>query len=344
MTILLPLLLLASSIQPQEASQPYKQPQLAAGHGIVAMTFGAGTEIYFSKSNNGGQSFNAPVKVGQAPALALGRHRGPRLAILKDALVIAAVVGSGKQAGTLATFRSTNQGISWQRGADINDVPDSAREGLHALAAGPDGSLFATWLDLRTPGMKLYGARSTDGGRSWSKNVEVYASPSGSVCNCCHPSLTIDSNNRIWVLWRNALNGYRDMYVTYSDDGIHFSPATKQGEGAWKLEACPMDGGAFTVTNNKVTSAWRRESSIYLATPGQAEQLLGPGKDVTMASTPRGHYAAWTHEGNVVFAQSAQTKPQILGPGAFVSLLALPSGQVLAAWESGTAIETRLLP
>lgn len=344
MTILLPLLLLASSIQPQEASQPYKQPQLAAGHGLVAMTFGAGHNIYFAPSTDGGKSFAKPVKVAEAGALALGRHRGPRLAILKGTLVIAAVIGTAKQAGTLATFRSTDQGLTWRRAADINDVPDSAREGLHAIAAGPDGSLFATWLDLRTKGMKLYGARSTDGGLTWSKNVEVYASPSGSTCECCHPSLTIDTNNRIWVLWRNALEGNRDMYVTYSDDGKHFSPASKQGKGAWKLEACPMDGGAFTVSNNHVSSAWRRESSIYLALPGQTEQLLGPGKDVAMASTPRGHSTAWTQGTNVVALNPGLKEPQILGPGAFVSLLALPNGQVLAAWEASGAIETRLLP
>lgn len=341
---LIPFLLLASSIQPVEAATPFRQPQLAAGQGIVAMTFGAGQQIYFSRSADGGRSFNAPIKVAQAAALALGRHRGPRLVILKDSLVIAAVVGPGKQAGTLAIFRSMDQGLTWKRAADVNDVPDSAREGLHALAAGPDGSLFATWLDLRTPGMKLYGARSTDGGLTWSRNVEVYASPSGSICNCCHPSLTIDADNRIWVLWRNALEGYRDMYVTYSDDGTHFSPAAKQGTGAWKLEACPMDGGAFTVSNNQVSSAWRRESSIYLALQGQTEQLLGPGKDVAMASTPRGHSIAWTQESNIVALSPNAKQPQILGPGAFVNLLALPNGQVLAAWESGGAIETRLLP
>jgi hypothetical protein len=342
--ILLSLLLLANTIQPQEASLPYKQPQLAAGHGMVAMTFGAGTEIYFAPSTDGGKSFAKPVKVAQFPALALGRHRGPRLAILKEALVIAAVVGSGKQAGSLATFRSTNQGLSWQRGADINDVPDSAREGLHAIASGPDGSLVATWLDLRTQGMKLYGARSTDGGLSWSKNVEVYASPSGSVCNCCHPSLSIDDNKRIWVLWRNALDGYRDMYVTYSDDGTHFSPAAKQGKRSWKLEACPMDGGSFTVSDNRVSSAWRRESSIYLVQAGRAEQLLGPGKDVAMASTPRGHSVAWTRENHIVALSPGAKEALILGSGAFVSLLALPNGQVLAAWESSGAIESRLLP
>ena len=38
------------------------------------------------------------------------------------------------------------------RAGVVNDVPDSAREGLHAMAADANGNLFAAWLDLRSKG------------------------------------------------------------------------------------------------------------------------------------------------------------------------------------------------
>jgi hypothetical protein len=130
--------------------------------------------------------------------------------------------------GNLTVWRSVDRGKTWKRAGVINDVPGASREGLHAMAAGPDGSLFAVWLDLRTEGMKLYGARSTDGGVTWSKNVEVYASPDGAICSCCHPGLSIDGRGRISVMWRNVLDGFRDLYVAHSDDGVRFQAVTKQ--------------------------------------------------------------------------------------------------------------------
>ena len=215
--IVLPLLLFASAIRPDVPNVAYRQPHLAAAHGTVAMAFGAGPDIYFASSKDGGRSFQPPVRVASSGALALGRHRGPRLVVLKDSMVISAVV-AGKvaagthahglpEAGNLTVWRSVDHGQTWKESSVVNDVPGASREGLHAMAAGPDGSLFAVWLDLRTEGMKLYGAESTDGGLTWSKNVEVYRSPDGTICSCCHPTLDIDNTGRIRVMWRNVLDG-----------------------------------------------------------------------------------------------------------------------------------------
>jgi hypothetical protein len=60
------------------------------------------------------------------------------------------------------------------------------------MATGGNGLIFTTWLDLRAQGTRLYGSTSTDGGATWSPNALVYESPSGSVCECCHPSAAVD--------------------------------------------------------------------------------------------------------------------------------------------------------
>src|SRR5688572_2680802 len=187
--MLIPILFLMTTrvIQPEGATAPSRQPQLASAHGLVAMTFGSGSTIYFASSRDGGRTFGKPSKVGETAALALGRHRGPRVAVVKDAIVISAIAGEKiatgphahglPQSGDLAAWRSTDRGKTWTRFGVINDVPGSAREGLHAMVSRPDGTLFAAWLDLRDKGTQLYGARSTDGGLTWSKNVLVYSSP-----------------------------------------------------------------------------------------------------------------------------------------------------------------------
>ena len=237
--------------------EEYRQPQLAAAYGQIAMTYGSGSNIYFAASNDGGKTFGDPVKVGGGEALALGRHRGPRLTILKDSLLISAVTGRDTPKGNLQTWRSTDHGKTWTAGKTINDVPGAAKEGLHAIVADSRDNLFAAWLDLRTPGMKLYGAKSTDGGVTWSRNVLIYASPAGTICQCCDPSLTVDSDGTLTVMWRNVLNGNRDLYIATTKDGATFSKAQKLGKGSWQLNACPMDGGGIVSLNGKLISAWR---------------------------------------------------------------------------------------
>jgi hypothetical protein len=232
---MLPLLslLLAVHIAPNGTQIEYRQPQLAATADMVAVTFGADKSIYFSASRDRGQTFSAPVKVAEAPMLSLGRHRGPRVAITPSAIVISAVARTKMPPGSngeLKAWRSTDGGATWSGGVSINDVPASAREGLHSMASGGNGLLFATWLDLRSKGTRLYGASSKDGGATWSKNVQVYESPSGTICQCCHPTAIIDSKGEIHVMWRNALEGNRDMYVARSrDGGASFSAAKKMG-------------------------------------------------------------------------------------------------------------------
>ncbi len=353
--MLLPILvLLASRIQPADVAVPYRQPQLAAGQGQVAMVFGGGSAIYFAPSRDQGRTFEAPVKVAELGALALGRHRGPRLAILKNALVVSAIVGERAatgahahglpESGNLAVWRSTDRGATWKRTGTINDVPGAAREGLHAMVTGPDGSLFSGWLDLRAKGTQLYGARSTDGGLTWSKNTLVYSSPDGTICQCCHPSVSIDESGRIFVMWRNAVDGSRDLYLTSSTDGQRFGAAQKLGTGTWKLNACPMDGGAFAVVKGKVISAWRRDGDVFVAEGDAAETKVGTGKDVALVQGKRGTYVAWTQDANVQVLPPKAAAPVLLGTaGGFVNLLALPDGGVLAAWETNGSVETKRL-
>ena len=348
MTILIPVLFLMASTAGSGAfPSGSRQPQLAASGDTVAMTFGAGTSIYFASSSDQGTAWTIPGKVAESTTLALGRHRGPRVAILKSAIVISAVVGGKgtKQADTLTAFRSVDHGKTWTRGGVINDVPESAREGLHAMAAAPDGSLFAVWLDLRSKGTKLYGSKSTDGGMTWSKNVEVYASPGGTICQCCHPTLSIDAQGRIHAMWRNVIDGSRDFYETSSTDGVHFTAARKLGSGTWKLDACPMDGGGLAIEEDgKVISAWRRETDIYLA-EGATERRIGPGKDVALALTTKHEtYLAWTRDGGIEALTPKSAQPvAVAKEGGFVTLLALPGGVVLAAWETHESIECKRL-
>ncbi len=334
-----PLLLtafLAITVGPVSPDGACRQPQLASQGSIAAMTFGCGKSIYFTQSADGGRSFSIPVKVATPDVLALGWHRGPRIAFSGNAIVITAVAGKDAGNENLLAWRSVDRGKTWSEGKVVNDVAAAAREGFHAMASNTHGLLFSTWLDQRgtgtNTGAKLFGSQSTDGGKTWSKNTLVYESPSGSICECCHPSLAIDDSGKIMAMFRNSLNGNRDLYIATSADGVRFDPARQLGKGHWALKACPTDGGGIAQSGNRIITAWRREKELFTAVPGEAETKIGEGKDIAIALTDRALYAIWSKGGEIELKTPTQSKT--MGRGAFPAIVSLGNGSVIGAWEN----------
>ena len=316
---------------------PNRQPQLAAAGGTVALVFGSGEGIWLARSLDNGNSFGAPAKVAELPKMLLGRHRGPRVVISGNTIVVSAI---SSEPGDLMVWRSTDGGRTWSRPLAINDTPKAAREGLHAMAGDAEGHMAAAWLDDRSGnGKRLYGAFSSDAGRTWSRNVLLYESPDGTICQCCDPSLAVMGHSEFVVMWRNALGGSRDLYTLRLRDGRPVGVAVKQGEGTWKLDACPMDGGGIAVRGGQIASAWRRDRDIYLAAPGKPEVKIGTGQDVAFGANSRDFYAAWSTPAGIALYTAGATS-QLSSLGAFPAIVALPDGAMLVAWEEDGAIAT----
>jgi hypothetical protein len=336
-------LLLAMRLAPESSDVQFRQPQLAVSGKTVALTFGSGNSIYFSSSSDEGKTFSKPVKVADPGVISLGMHRGPRIAYAGSTIVISAIAGKegkGKD-GDLIAWRSVDGGRKWSSGVKVNDAPGAAREGLHTMTASGD-FLYAAWLDLRSKGTKLYGAVSTDGGEHWQENRLVYESPDGSICQCCHPSAAISSVGDVYVMWRNALGGSRDMYVGLSTDHGKTFHTQKLGQDTWQLNACPMDGGALVLDEkSKVKTVWRRADTIYQFAPGGQETAVGKGKNPSMAYAAAGAYIAWSDGANLMLQTPGAKEPVVLAEGSFVTLAG--SGPVYAAWEDKGSISVHLL-
>ncbi len=318
------------NIAPDTPGVAYKQPQVAVDGARAAIAFGAGNDIFCITSADGGKTFGKPVKVGSGGVMSLGRHRGPRVAFSGGALVISAVAGAqgmGKD-GDVVSFRSVDSGKTWSKAARINDVESSAREGLHAMVSGPGGVLFAAWLDLRVKGMRLYGAVSRDAGVTWSKNLVVYESPDGHICECCHPSAMIAADGSLHAMFRNWLDGSRDMWEAVSAPDATKFEAHKLGQGTWKLNACPMDGGSVFTGG----SVWRRDGAVFFAATGKPEVELGKGKDPSATMAHGELFAAWS-EGAAIKATGGKS---LAADGAFVNIAGTDA--VIATWESKGSI------
>src|SRR5688500_8363975 len=76
---------------------PPQQPQVTIdGGGAVHIAFGtksgkAQGDVHYARSDDGGKSFSAPVRVGTVNGLALGMRRGPRIAASGEAVCISAI-------------------------------------------------------------------------------------------------------------------------------------------------------------------------------------------------------------------------------------------------------------
>ena len=302
------------------------------------MVFGSGESIWFARSSDNGRTFGKASKVAELPKMLLGRHRGPRLVISGNTMIVSAI------ASDLFFWRSTDGGKTWSQPAVINDRPTAAREGLHAMAADGEGHLAAAWLDDRSGGKQLYGAFSNDAGATWSKNVLLYKGPGRTICECCHPSLVSVGKGEFAAMWRNLVDGNRDFYALRVRDGEVISPAEKQGQGSWKLNACPMDGGGIALLHGGLVSAWRREHDLFLAETGKPEVKIGSGQDIALAVNAKGAYTAWSTANGIEARLPGAAAPQHLSDaGGFPALLTLPDGSILAAWEENGSIATRRL-
>jgi hypothetical protein len=337
---------------PEHAFPHARQPQAAvAPDGTVAVVFGSGNTVYVATSRTGGRSFDAPVKVGDAGVLALGMRRGPRVAVTATAVVVTAiggVIGKGKD-GDVLSWRSSDGGRTWQGPVAVNRVSGSAREGLHHMAASPDGTVFCVWNDLRAGRMQVYGTATSDGGATWQEEKLIYESPDGHICPCCQPAVAFDPRGGLHVMWRNDLQGDRDMYLCSSSDGGRtFGATVKLGRGNWRLKICPMDGGGLAGDGGgRVTTVWMRQKEIFRCVPGEAEESLGKGEQGWAAAGADGVYLAWIdgRPGVLKLLRPKSATPEVVARHAWDPVLAGPpdgKGPVVLVWEEGPPKAVRL--
>ena len=312
------------------------QPQLTAnGQGQVWVAYGQGREVVVARSDDNGRTFSAGTTVTAQPKLMLGMRRGPRITAHGQHVTVTLI------AHELLAFHSSDGGRSWAGPNPINEVPTSAREGLHDLAADGSGNVFVTWLDLRNGKTELWGAESRDSGQTWGKNALIYRSPDKSICECCHPTALFDAEGNLAVMWRNSIQGARDMWMATRAAGAdRFTEPRKIGEGIWTLNACPMDGGRIVALGGGVfASVWQRAGDIFFSPPTGAENNLGPGKQPVALAVGGRMLLAWQKGTALWFSADAGKAAPLkhADDARFPVLISLPGGGALLAFEQGPA-------
>ena len=311
------------------------QPQIAvAPSGRIHVVFGKDNAIYHTASTDE-RTFSLPVKVGELDKLALKMRRGPRVAVAGQRVIVTAI---SHQDGMLHCWNSADDGKMWKEQAPLNSPAGSAREGLHAMAGDGRNLIAIAWLDLRNKGTELWSRVSRDGGTTWGAETRVYASPDGHICECCHPSLAAGPKGEIAALWRNWLDGSRDMWLAVSHDGGRtFADARKLGPGTWQLKGCPMDGGAVAFADNgKPVAVWRREMTVFAsAAPDREDRLSDSGTQPVIQTSGQGILTVWEERSGLMLKRDQAAPTQLATNGRAAAMAAMPDGSVVVAWETG---------
>lgn len=340
---ILTVIFLASFNSPEAATVGAgQQPQIGMdGSGTIRVVFGRSDSIFCATSANKGKTFSKPVLVGVVKKMHLGMARGPQLATSAHYSVITAM----DKTGDIHFFLLNNKTGKWQNKGLVNDIKATAPEGMMNIACDNQDNFYATWLDLRlNKRNNIFFSSLPAGHTQWQKNTLVYQSPDEHVCECCRPSIAVKGAS-VAVMFRNWLNGSRDLYLaTSADKGHSFKSAVKLGSGTWKLNACPMDGGGLNFNaDNTVSTTWQRQGTVYYCKLGENERELGKGRDCSISSNSNETLVSLSEGGNLQYKNVQTNAVTAVGNGSYLKTIILPDTHVLCVWEENHEIKSRVI-
>lgn len=229
------------------------QARVAVGHdGVVHITYLQATDIAVwalagpapivaTRSADGGRTFTAPVRVSDPDRPRVGAAV-PAVTADGDLAVLYHDYKDNvrdfrnlegppwSEPGALVVTRSEDGGASFSAGREIDDgvvpgerfivfLPPSP-----ALAAAPDGALYAAWADAREGDRDVYLRRSPDGGRTWGPRRRVNDNPADDGTSQYLPAVAA-GHGRVDVV-------YLDRRVDPDDVQARVSLATSLDGGA----------------------------------------------------------------------------------------------------------------
>jgi hypothetical protein len=236
------------------------QPQVVTDdQGVIHLLYykgdpGAGDLFYVHRAP-GQAEWSAPLRVNSEPgsAVAVGTIRGGQIAIGKAGRVHVAWNGSRHTPPRVTSGPNASlPGYAWSPMlyTRLNDAGTGFEpqrnlmqftfmlDGGGTLAADRSGNVYVAWHGQDGSGegegaRRMWVARSTDDGKTFSPEVAAFAEPTG-ACGCCGTRAFTDDKGTVYLLYRSAKEKVnRDMYLLVSrDQGKSYRGALIQ---RWKV-------------------------------------------------------------------------------------------------------------
>lgn len=291
------------------------------------------TDLYVAISRNGGETFDAPVKVNHNPFVVRGPSiNKPRIAAGTDGSwhisYAANEVHSALDLPYMASHytRSIDGGRTFEAPRRLSAMPEVDRTnathgdfmstaGFQTIAATADDQVHAFWIDTRfrtahNDAGALYTAVSLDGGNTFSGDKQLLATD---VCPCCQLMTATDANGDILLGLRDiSAEGFRQPVVARLDTRAgSFSDPVDAGYAQWEIAGCPL----------KPTVVAEKDGQIYTA-------VYSGGED-----NP-GVYFSYSADGGKAFAPSVAVHSEALTSDA--PAIAVNDSHVVVAWHGKT--------
>lgn len=270
-----------------------------------------GGDIYYVRRAVGKTEFTAPMRVNSEPnsAIATGTIRGAHLTIGRNGRIHVAWNGLHKAGGHEAPMlyaRMNDARTAFEAQRNVMQF-SGGLDGGGSVAADKAGNVFVAWHGKGDQEgeehRRVWVARSTDDGKTFSREVSAWNEPTG-ACGCCGMRAFADRRGKVHLLYRAATQREnRDMYLLTSDNrGQSFSGTLLD---KWKLNACPMSSAALADGTTGLLAAWETQGQVYFASldpkkpqslaPIPATGTAGKSRHPALAVNPRGEtLLVWT--------------------------------------------------
>jgi hypothetical protein len=247
--------------------------------------------VLFSYSADGVHFFPQPVNVvGESNAFSTF-SRAPSFILDTGGFVHIVWMGQkNEQTQTDIWYSwSYDNGKHWAIPLSVVDADDSSTyyQDYPSIACDSSGNLYIAFIDYRetqrkhTPYADVYFTRSTDAGKTWSKNKKVDSLPSGigGASEASVPKIEVSPEGHIYIAYRGNIKTDRRIWLARSfDKGLTFEPSLMIQDSDWYVAICPGTPPSLALDKNeRAHIVWRvarvdhldpnvGESHLYYAT------------------------------------------------------------------------------
>ncbi len=253
------------------ADRPAPKPRKPGEH-----SHRSSTDLYFSRSEDGGESWSRPTQVNDSSGEIWGFSVSkPRIGVGPAGTIHIFYPANDKSAATGKDIvsaryrRSTDNGKTFSAAITINkpvtgDQSEILGEGLTmtnsfgSMGVAPDGTIITTWQNIAemkatSDGADGMVAISTDDGKSFAPARVVL--PDNDVCPCCQLTVAFGEDSAYMGL-RKIFDDGRDSVVARSSDGGQtFSLSGRLDFDRWDIDGCPLKPTELAINGERVFAA-----------------------------------------------------------------------------------------
>ena len=220
----------------------------------VYVIYGQDHSLFVARSNDGGQTFRAPVLATGDNDVHILPVEHPAISVGTNGIVgIAWLELPPDYHGATIWYAASEDGGQTFAPAQLVATESQGEVAMVQVAFDQAGHPILAWLN----GRQLKFARSFDHGTTFSDAMSL---GTGS-CECCQPQLHVN-NEHIYIAYRGLEAGgdqgdIRDIVMIRSEDaGQTFGPVVPVADAHFYLSACPIAGPSLATHAGKFYITW----------------------------------------------------------------------------------------